>query len=223
MVLSELGQIRKRRQALGLTQQKLSDGTIKFPSGTKVSRVVINRIENRKKIKNKKAMYSPSYDDVKRIFDYLEKEERDRAANIPSDKTAGEICNWNGGLDLVTVNSSDTINTTRDLMGDDGQITQLPVLQSGECVGLITQKSMLDNPKAKYVKDAMIGKPPTIPEDMKITPGLIELLVPPQSCILVSQHNSRKLKGVIVAWDLISKKESMKGRWKRKGQKRVRV
>ena len=221
MVLSELGQIRKRRQALGLTQQKLSDGTIKFPSGTKVSRVVINRIENRKKIKNKKAMYSPSYDDVKRIFDYLEKEELDRAANMPSDKTAGEICNWNGDMPLVTVNSSNTIDTAHDLMGDDGHITQLPVLESGECVGLITQKSMLDNPKAKNVKDAMIDKPIVIPEDMKITPGLIELLVPPQSCILVSQHNSRKLKGVIVAWDLIPKKESMKRRWKRKGQKRV--
>ena len=41
MVLPELGQIRKRRQALGLTQQELADG-----SG--VLRVVINQIENRK-------------------------------------------------------------------------------------------------------------------------------------------------------------------------------
>ena len=221
MVLPDLEQIRKRRQALGLTQQKLSDGTIKFPSGTKVLRVVINRIENRKKIKNKKAMYSPSYDDVKRIFDYLEKEELDRAANMPSDKTAGEICNWNGGLDLVTVNSHNTIDTARDLMGDDGQITQLPVLESGECVGLITQKSMLDNPKAKNVKDAMIDKPIVIPEDMKITPGLIELLVPPQSCILVSKHNERELKGVIVAWDLLHKKESMKQLRHQQEQKRV--
>ncbi len=105
MVLPELGQIRKRRQALGLTQQKLADGA-------KVLRVVINRIERRKKIKNKTGRrYSPSYDDVKRIFNYLDKEERDRAANIPSDKTAGEICNWNGGLDLVTVNTSTTTNT----------------------------------------------------------------------------------------------------------------
>ena len=149
------------------------------------------------------------------------KKERDHVANVSSEKTAGEICNWNGNLDLKTVNSYNTIDTARDLMGDDGQITQLPVLESGECVGLITQKSMLDNPKAKNVKDAMIDKPIVIPEDMKITPGLIELLVPPQSCILVSQHNSRKLKGVIVAWDLIPKKESMKRRWKRKGQKRV--
>ena len=211
MVLPDLEEIRKRRQALDLTQQELADGA-------GVLRVVINQIENRK---NKKKMYCPSYDDVKRIFDYLEKEERDRAANMPSDKTAGEICNWNGDMPLVTVNSSNTIDTAHDLMGDDGQITQLPVLESGECVGLITQKSMLDNPKAKNVKDAMIDKPVVIDEDMKITPGLIELLVPPQSCILVSQHNSRKLKGVIVAWDLIPKKERMKRRWMRKGKKRV--
>jgi len=222
MVLPELGQIRKRRQALGLTQQKLSDGTKKLSDGTKVSRVVINRIENRKKIKNKKAMYSPSYDDVRRIFEYLEKEELDRAANMPSDKTAGEICNWNGDMPLVTVTSSNTIDTAHDLMGDDGQITQLPVLESGECVGLITQKSMLDNPKAKNVKRAMIVKPAVIDEDTKITSGLIELLHTPQSCILVSQRNSSKLKGVIVAWDLIpKKKENMKQEWKRKGQKRV--
>ena len=171
--------------------------------------------------KNKKKMYCPSYDDVKGIFNYLGKKERDHVANVSSEKTAGEICNWNGNLDLVEVKFNDTIEDAHELMGDDGQITQLPVLESGECVGLITQKSMLDNPKAKNVRDAMIDKPPTIDEDMKITPGLIELLVPPQSCILVSQHNSRKLKGVIVAWDLISKKESMKRRWKRKGQKRV--
>ena len=44
MVLPDLEQIRKRRQALGLTQQKLADGA-------KVLRVVINRIEKRKKIK----------------------------------------------------------------------------------------------------------------------------------------------------------------------------
>ena len=215
MVLPDLEQIRKRRQALGLTQQKLADGA-------KVLRVVINRIEKRKKIKNKTGRrYSPSYDDVQRIFNYLEKEERDRAANMPSDKTAGEICNWNGGLDLVTVTSSNTINTARDLMGDDGQITQLPVLESGECVGLITQKSMLDNPKAKWVKDAMIDKPAVIDEDFPITPGLIELLVPPQSCILVSKHNERELKGIIVAWDLLHKKESMKELHDQKGQKRV--
>ena len=216
MVLPDLEQIRKRRQALGLTQQKLADGA-------KVLRVVINRIEKRKKIKNKTGRrYSPSYDDVRRIFDYLEKEELDRAANMPSDKTAGEICNWNGDMSLVTVTSSNTIDTAHDLMGDDGQITQLPVLESGECVGLITQKSMLDNPKAKNVKDAMIDKPVVIDEDMKITPGLIELLHTPQACIFVSKHNSSKLKGVIVAWDLIpKKKENMKQEWERKGQKRV--
>ena len=45
MVLPDLEEIRKRRQALGLTQQELADG-----SG--VLRVVINQIENRKHKKN---------------------------------------------------------------------------------------------------------------------------------------------------------------------------
>ena len=210
MVLPDLEEIRKRRQALGLTQQELADGT-------GVLRVVINQIENRK---NKKKMYCPSYDDVKGIFNYLGKKERDRAANVSSEKTAGEICNWNGNLDLVEVKFNDTIEDAHELMGDDGQITQLPVFDKGECVGLITQKSMLDNPKAKRVKDAMIDKPAVIDEDFPITPGLIELLVPPQSCILVSKHNERELKGIIVAWDLLHKKESMKQIHLQKGQKR---
>tara|TARA_Y100001949_G_C15823478_1_gene258815 strand:+ start:19 stop:666 length:648 start_codon:yes stop_codon:yes gene_type:complete len=215
MVLPDLEEIRKRRQALDLTQQELADGA-------DVLRVVINRIEKRKITKDKQTMYCPSYDDVKRIFNYLGKKERDRAANVSSEKTAGEICNWNGNLDLVEVKFNDTIEDAHELMGDDGQITQLPVFDKGECVGLITQKSMLDNPKAKRVKDAMIDKPVVIPEHMKITPGLIELLDTPQSCILVSKNNSSKIMGIIVAWDLIpKKKENMKHNWKRKGQKRV--
>ena len=211
MLLPKLEEIRKIREGLDVTQKDLAK-QVKV-NGKSVSRVLINMIE--------KQGHYPNYRIVEAIFMILVQLESRQGSGKKKKKTAGEICNWNGGLDLVTVKSSNTINTARNLMGDDGQITQLPVLESGECVGLITQKSMLDNPKARSVEDAMIDKPPTIDEDMKITPGLIELLVPPQSCILVSQHNSRKLKGVIVAWDLISKKERMKPRWKRKGKKRV--
>ena len=70
----------------------------------------------------------------------------------------------------------------------------------------VTQKSMLENPKASHVEDAMISKPVTIDEDMEITPGLIDMLATPQSGILVSKRNSREIMGIIVAWDLIPKK-----------------
>ena len=212
MVLPALAEIKMRREALGLTQKELAKKVT--DNGTHVSRVLINMIENKD--------HYPNYKIVEVIFMVLDLMEiSQRSEGKKKKTTAGEICNWNGDMPLVTVNSSNTMDTAHDLMGDDGQITQLPVLESGECVGLITQKSMLDNPKAKNVKDAMIDKPIVIPEDMKITPGLIELLVPPQSCILVSQHNSRKLKGVIVAWDLLHKKESMKQLRHQQEQKRV--
>ena len=63
MVLPELEKIRKKRNALGLSQEKLA--TELTLSGVKLSRVVINRIENRKP---KKKKYSPSYDVVKSIL-----------------------------------------------------------------------------------------------------------------------------------------------------------
>ena len=108
-------------------------------------------------------------------------------------------------------------------MGQQGEYTHLPVLNKGECVGLITSNSILKNPNAVKVEDAMEGRPTIIDEDMVITEGIEALLSNTQSCILVSHRNSNKIMGIIVAWDLIPNKESMKHNWKRKGQKRVQI
>ena len=106
-------------------------------------------------------------------------------------------------------------------MGSNGEISQLPVVDNGECVGLITSNSILNNENAEMVKDAMVGKPTIIPEDMVVTQRIKELL-DDSPCILVSYKKSSKLKGIIVAWDLIPKKlESMKQKWDLKGKKRV--
>tara|TARA_B100000929_G_scaffold257828_1_gene220751 strand:- start:66 stop:578 length:513 start_codon:yes stop_codon:yes gene_type:complete len=164
--------------------------------------------------------HSPNYKIAEAIFMVLDLKE---SGYTGKKTTAGEICNGHGKFTLKKISSTQKLSDAKKMMGTDGQITQLPVIDrsTGECIGLITQLAMIGKPLTTIVEEAMVGKPPTIDENMEITPGLIELLVPPQSCILVSQHNSRKLKGVIVAWDLIPKKESMKRRWKRKGQKRV--
>ena len=136
--------------------------------------------------------------------------------------TAGEICNGHGKWDLKKITSEKKLSDAKKMMGDDGQITQLPVIDrsTGECIGLITQLSMVGKPLTTMVKEVMVDKPPTIVETYEITPGLIELIVPPQSCILVSKLNTQDLKGVIVAWDLLHKKESMKQIHLQKGQKR---
>ena len=44
-------------------------------------------------------------------------------------------------------------------------LSQLPVIDNGNCVGLITIDSILNSKNAKKVKEAMINPPPIISED----------------------------------------------------------
>ena len=204
MLLPNLEEIRKIREAVNVTQKALAE-QVKV-NGKPVSRVLINMIEM-------KGHY-PNYKIAESIFARL-----DQIENSKKNKgiTAGEIC----AKDLVTVRRNEKVITAKKRMGQQGEYTHLPVLDKGECVGLITSNSILKNPNAVKVEDAMEGRPTIIDEDMVITEGIEALLSNTQSCILVSHRNSSKIMGIIVAWDLIPNKESMKRRWKRKGQKRV--
>ena len=183
MVLPKLEEIKKRRQALNLSQEYLA-------RKAKVTRVLISQIERPNRT------HSPSYDTVDRILTILENEE---TGVMVEGVTAEEIC----VSPLVTVSSYNTIKTAKRKMGSDGEISQLPVFDKGECVGLITSQSISKKPPgAKTVKDAMISIPPIISEDTKITPQ-IKSLLDNSPCILVSDRKTGKIKGIIVAWDII--------------------
>ena len=81
MVLPRLEEIRKKRKALDLKQREVA-------LGAGVSRVVINRIENRQTLKRKsKKMYTPDYDIADRIFTFLQKQEDSK---MKRGKRAGE-------------------------------------------------------------------------------------------------------------------------------------
>ena len=190
MLLPNLDEIRNIRRALNLTQEKLANLVI--VNGQSISRVLINMIEMQG--------HSPNYKIAEDIFGALhEIENNQKNKGI----TAGEIC----AKDLVTVRCNEKVITAKKRMGQQGKYTHLPVLDvTRECVGLITQLSMVGKPLTTMVEEAMVGKPPTIDENMEITPGIKELLVNPQSCILVSYHNSHKLKGIITPWDLLREK-----------------
>ena len=205
MLLPKLEEIKKIREGLGVTQTDLAK-KVKV-NGKSVSRVLINMIE--------KKGHSPNYKIAEAIFEVLHRIENNKKNK---GKTAGKICI----KDLVTVKRYERVKTAEKRMGRKGKYTHLPVLgDMGECVGLITSTSILKNPNAIKVEDAMEGRPTIIDEDMVITEGIEALLSNTQSCILVSYRNSSKILGIIVAWDLIPNKESMKHNWKRKGQKRV--
>jgi predicted transcriptional regulator len=192
MVLPKLEEIKKRRQALNLSQEYLA-------RKAGVTRVLISQIERNH--------HSPSYDTVDRIFTILEDEEKDV---MKKGMTAGEICVPRPGTirkQLVTVSSHNTIKTAESKMGSDGEISQLPVIDKGECIGLVTSQSILKKPPgAKIVKDAMISRPPTISEDTKITIQ-IKSLLDNSPCILVSDRKTGKIKGIIVAWDIIHREK----------------
>ena len=206
MLLPKLEEIKKIRIQLGLTKTVLIQQVEK--NKTKVSRMLLYMIEEKN--------HSPNYKIAEAIFKTL-----DQIENSMKNKgiTAGEIC----ARDLVTVRRNEKVITAKKRMGQQGEYTHLPVLNKGECVGLITSNSILKNPNAVKVEDAMEGRPTIINEDMVITEGIEALLSNTQSCILVSHRNSSKIMGIIVAWDLIPNKESMKHNWKRKGQKRVQI
>ena len=188
MVLPKLEEIKKRRQALNLSQEYLANKA-------HVTRVLISQIERNH--------HSPSYATVDRIFTILETEENEV---MKKGMTAGEICVPRPGTirkQLVTVSSHNTIKTAESKMGSDGEISQLPVIDKGECIGLVTSQSILKKPPgAKIVKDAMISRPPTISEDTQITIQ-IKSLLDNSPCILVSDKKTGKIKGIIVAWDII--------------------
>ena len=193
MVLPELEKIRKKRKAFeGLSQDKLA-------KKLGLQRVVINRIENRNRNENTKK-YSPSYDHAKIIFDYLENEEI--LKKMKHGKTAGKIC-ADIKMGKTTVSPRDTIKTTKERMKPKG-LSQLPVIDNGKCVGLITIDSILNSKNAKKVKEAMINPPPIISEDEIIT-SQIRVFLFNSPCILVFHKNSTSIKGIITEWDLLDK------------------
>ena len=205
MLLPKLEEIKKIRLQLGVTKTVLAKQLEK--NENTVSRMLLYMIEEKN--------HSPNYKIAEDIFGALhEIENNQKNKGI----TAGEIC----AKDLVTVRCNEKVITAKKRMGQQGKYTHLPVLDvTRECVGLITSNSILKNPNAVKVEDAMEGRPTIINEDMVITEGIEALLSNTQSCILVSHRNSSKIMGIIVAWDLIPNKESMKHSWKRKGQQRV--
>ena len=143
--------------------------------------------------------HSPNYKIAEAIFKTL-----DQIENSMKNKgiTAGEIC----ARDLVTVRRNEKVITAKKRMGQQGEYTHLPVLNKGECVGLITSNSILKNPTARKVEEAMEPRPMIIDQDTVITQEIEALLYDTRSCILVSKRNSSLIMGIIEAWDLIPKK-----------------
>jgi len=188
-MLPELEKIKTRREALQITQKKFAK-----MCGIKPS--MLNMVEKRNA--------NPSYDLWVKIESCLDIEEAKELSNV---KTAGQVCITS----VKTVKATDSISDAIDKM-KRFDFSQLPVFSYSNCVGLITESSILKYELAGgsivhgKIKDSMEFPPPIINERAPITPQIIELLSN-SNCILVS-NKIGEIVGIITKIDAIRKVKS---------------
>ncbi len=174
----EIEDIKRVRKKLGMTQSQLA-------KQASVSQSLIAKIEARR--------LDPTYTKVKQIFRALEDLERKEQVEI------SEIMN----AKVISIGASAEIKEAISLMKKH-QISQLPIVEDGHIVGLISEGVILDalmEQKAKVVKEIMADAPPLVPKNasMQMVSSLL------RHCPMVVVSDQGRIAGVITKSDLIGK------------------
>jgi len=183
--IPKLEEIKVRREELGINQKQLA-------KLCNIQPTLLNMVE--------KGNAKLSYDNLVVIFEVLEQKIEDSLEQV---KTAGTICIKN----ITTVKKSDYIEDVIKIMKSK-DFSQIPVIESSACIGLVTEHSILKFIKGfdtnvlrqVKVKDAMEIPPPIIDWNQKISPRILDLLYD-SKCILVSEQG--RIKGIITKIDAI--------------------
>ena len=159
----DVTQLKKIRKQLDLTQHQ-------FAKEIGTSQSMVAKIEAGK--------LDPTYSYVKKIestINSFTKTQEREAKDIMIKK-------------IISVKLEDKVSNIIDLMNKH-KISQLPVLQSGKVVGLITESSILEKDleqiKNLKVRDLMIESPPLISVDTKIS--VVSSLLKHFPIVLVSE------------------------------------
>lgn len=179
-MLPELNEIKKMRERLKITQKELA-------MESKVSQSMIAKIEAEKII--------PSYENAKSIFLALE--------NFTNQKSlkAKDIMKTR----IKTINQHDTLKKAIAIMKDSG-ISQLPVLNDGKNVGVLSEKDIIDafnkniklNSKTK-VFELMDDALPAVGGETPIK--LLSDLLDHNQAVLISK--SGRIIGIVTKSDLL--------------------
>lgn len=176
-MIPRLEEIKEIRKKLNLTQAQLA-------KRANVSQSLIAKIESGK--------IDPAYSNIVKIFNALrsmEKKQELRAKNIMHNK-------------IISISVNDEIkNAVKKMKKYD--ISQLPVIEGNNCVGLVSETLILEalfSKKGKIIKDVMDDPPPIISKNTPIT--VISSLLKYFPLVLVSDNGN--LKGVITKSDLLT-------------------
>jgi predicted transcriptional regulator len=187
VILPPIQEIKKRRVSLGISQKKLA-------ASVGVSQSLIAKIES--------SRVHPSYDVVKKIFEYLDRMEQPRTG-LARDVERRE---------LVWVKKNEKLREAAEKMRFHG-FSQLPVRDDrGEdvCVGSISERQIVQgllneeaNPKIFYekpVSEIMQEQFPVVDEALPIP--AVALLLQHSQAVLTARRG--KIIGIITPSDLLS-------------------
>jgi predicted transcriptional regulator len=179
MIEHDIGEIKNWRKRLGITQNDLAN-----ISG--VSQSMIAKIEA--------GLLDPTYTKAKSIFEALERLEK------KEEKKISEIMQKK----VIAVKSNDTLKKVIEIMRKNN-ISQMPVIEEKNLVGIISETTILDyileknNPDA-LVKDIMRECPPTINLDASI--DVVSNLLKHYPLIMVSRQG--KIIGIVTKADILN-------------------
>ena len=185
MLLPPVQEIKKRRIALGISQKKLAISV--GASQSLIAKIESNRV-------------NPSYEVVKKIFEYLDRIEQ------PKIGLARDV----EKRDLVWVKKGERVIDAAEKMRQHG-FSQLPVRDDKEeiCVGSISERQIMQgilretNPKFFYekpVSEVMQEQFPVVDERLSVT--AVALLLQHSQAVLTARRG--KIIGIITPSDLLS-------------------
>ena len=173
----DITHLKKIRKQLDLTQHK-------FAQKIGISQSMIAKIESGK--------LDPTYSYIKKIENAI------NSLTQNKEKEAKDIMIKK----IISVKPKDRVINVIKLMNKHS-ISQLPVLQNGKVIGLVTESIILEKELEKIkdlkVKELMIGEPPIIAENTKIS--VVSSLLKYYSIVLILKKG--KLTGLITKSDLL--------------------
>jgi len=184
-MIYEISEIKIIRKKFGLTQSELAK-----KSG--VSQSLIAKIEAGK--------IDPAYSNVKKIFNFLDSLQQEHELK------AGQIMR----LSVISIAPETKKKKAISRMKKHG-ISQMPVIRKNECIGLVSEATILNNllgKGANRVDEVMEDAPPIVSKSTSID-AVSELL---RHTPIVIVSDKGKLKGIITKSDIIGKLSDYRNR-----------